>query len=81
MAKESGDELNVHDRVLAAVDLPGVPAGTRGRVILKNGFTWIRYRALFETDEPNGTDVGSLERTQLVRCDRKWNPIYAEVVA
>lgn len=81
MAKESGDELNVHDRVLAAVDLPGVPAGTRGRVILKNGFAWIRYRALFETEDPNGTDVGSLERAQLVRCDRKWNPIDAEVVA
>ena len=75
MAKRNGDELNLHDRVLAAVDLPGVPVGTRGKVILKNGFSWIRYRVLFETDHPNGSDVGSLDRTQVVLCDKKWTPI------
>lgn len=81
MATATGDELNVHDRVLAAEDLPGVPAGTRGRVILKNGFSWIRYRVWFETEHPNGSDVGSLERSQLVRCDRKWNGLDGEAVA
>lgn len=83
MAKRVGNQLNVKDRVVNTVDLPGVPAGTRGRVILKSGldrpgtdeFEWIRYRVLFETDHPNGTDVGSLDRAVLQRIDRKGNVI------
>jgi len=81
MADTATDELNMRDRVLAAEAFPGVPEGTRGRVILKNGFAWIRYRVLFETDHPNGTDVGSLDRSQLVRTDKKWNPIESEGAA
>jgi hypothetical protein len=60
--KRVGDVLLFHDKVVAAEDLVGVPEGTPGKVILKNGFRWIRYRVLFE----NGTDVGSLDRSQLV---------------
>jgi len=59
--KRRGDELRVHDKVVAAEDLPGVPAGTPGRVTLVNGFRWIRYRVLFD----NGEDIGSLDRAQL----------------
>ena len=59
--KRVGDELLFHDKVVAAEDLVGVPEGTPGKVILKNGFRWIRYRVLFE----NGQDVGSLDRAQL----------------
>lgn len=66
--KRKGDELNVRDKVVAAEDMPGVPAGTPGRVTLKNGFRWIRYRVLFD----NGADVGSLDRTQLSRRD-EWD--------
>jgi hypothetical protein len=60
--KRDGDKLLFHDKVVAAVDLPGVPAGTPGKVTLVNGFRWIRYRVYFD----NGADIGSLDRTQLV---------------
>ena len=33
----------------AKVDLPGVPEGTPGKVILANGFNWLRYRVRFES--------------------------------
>lgn len=65
--KRKGDELLFHDKVVAAVDLPGVPAGTPGKVTLKNGFRWIRYRVLFS----NGVDMGSLDRAQLALRD-EW---------
>ena len=35
-------------KVEALTDLPGVPAGTPGRVILANGFNWLRYRVAFQ---------------------------------
>lgn len=59
--KRDGDKLLFHDKVVAAVDLPGVPAGTPGKVTLVNGFRWTRYRVYFE----NGADIGSLDRSQL----------------
>ncbi len=43
--------------------LPGVPAGTAGRVYLVDGFAWTRYRVLFA----NGVDVGSLDGDSLAR--------------
>jgi hypothetical protein len=63
----TSDELKVRDKVVAAEDLPGVPKGTKGRVTLKNGFRWIRYRVEFE----NGVGIGSLDRSQLVRA-KDW---------
>lgn len=66
-ARKSGDELKVRAKVVAAEDLRGVPAGTRGRVTLKNGFRWIRYRVEFD----NGVGIGSLDRSQLVAA-RDW---------
>lgn len=54
--------LRRHQKVRAAVDLPGVPAGTKGKVTLVNGFeTWVRYRVIFE----NGVDRGQILREQL----------------
>lgn len=76
MAKRTGNELLMNDRVVTAVDLPGVPAGTPGRVILRDGWDhgdgrdWLRYRVLFPVGGPNGTDVGSLSRDVLRRTDR-----------
>ena len=67
MAKRTGEGLTRHEKVVAAVDLPGVPAGTAGKVELVNGFRWIRYRVGFE----NGADIGSLDRSQLARPD-EW---------
>ncbi len=51
-------DLRPHDKVVAKVDLPGVPAGTEGRVLLANGFNWQRYRVLFV----NGIEVGDLDQ-------------------
>ena len=58
------------EQVVAAADMPGVPAGTRGKVTLVNGFAWIRYRVYFE----NGADIGSLDRAQLVPED-EWEGV------
>lgn len=45
------------DQVRTVADLPGVPAGSEGKVILANGFNWLRYRVLFT----NGVEVGDLD--------------------
>jgi hypothetical protein len=63
MADESDRGFRRFEKVVAAEDLPGVPAGTPGKVILVDGITWIRYRVLFE----NGVDLGSLDEKYLVR--------------
>lgn len=56
-----------HDKVVAAVDLPHVPAGTKGRVMYVAGVTWIRYHVLFE----NGQSISSLDADQLMALD-EW---------
>ena len=48
----------------ANIDLPGVPAGTKGKVLQKTGVTWIRYRVLFE----NGVEAGLLDGRHLVKA-------------
>jgi hypothetical protein len=50
-----------HQKVAAAHDLPGVPAGTTGKVLLVNGFSWVRYRVRFD----NGTERGMLSADAL----------------
>jgi hypothetical protein len=59
LAKPHKDQLalKTHDRVVALADLPGVPAGTEGKVLLANGFNWLRYRVLFA----NGVELGDLD--------------------
>ncbi len=54
--------FKARDKVVASVDLPGVPAGTRGRVIMRTGFSWIRYRVRFD----NGLEVPWLDERHLV---------------
>lgn len=56
-------ELKRHDKVRANVDLPGVAAGTPGKVLVVSGVTWRRYRVLFE----NGVEAGLLDGRHLVR--------------
>jgi hypothetical protein len=63
MAKASLDGFRRNEWVKNLDDLPGVPAGTRGRVYLVEGFTWTRYRVLFD----NGIDIGSLDGAVLAR--------------
>ncbi len=54
-------DLKIGDKVRATEDLPGVPAGTGGKVILANGFNWQRYRVLFD----NGGELGDLDHRNL----------------
>jgi hypothetical protein len=63
LAKPHADQLDLRmgDRVQTTVDVPGVPAGTEGKVILANGFNWQRYRVLFS----NGVEVGDLDQRNL----------------
>lgn len=59
--KDDDGRLRRHQKVKAVVDLPGVPAGTTGKVYLVDGLTWIRYRVAFD----NGVEIGSLDREVL----------------
>jgi hypothetical protein len=56
-------EFRRKQRVKALDDLPGVPKGTEGRVLLVDGFTWTRYRVAFD----NGRDLGSIDGQHLSR--------------
>jgi hypothetical protein len=62
MARRSDSPVfKQHQKVAAAHDLPGVPAGTTGKVLLVNGFSWVRYRVRFD----NGTERGMLSADDL----------------
>jgi hypothetical protein len=63
-------DLKRHQKVRAWTDLPGVPAGTNGKVLLVSGVSWIRYRVLFE----NGVEQGLLDGRH-VRAPKDWVPV------
>jgi hypothetical protein len=65
--------LKRKDRVVAAADLPGIPAGTTGKVFFVAGFDWIRYWVRWD----NGVERGSINRKHLVR---PGEPFGAELV-
>ncbi|MEX1218535.1 MAG: hypothetical protein WEA11_08465 [Acidimicrobiales bacterium] len=55
-------------KIAAAVDLPGVPAGTFGKVWFVSGVTWIRYHVAFD----NGIEIANVDGAQII--DRKvWS--------
>lgn len=56
-------EFSRKDRVVAAEDLPGVPEGTPGRVVMVTGLSWIRYRVRFD----NGYELSLLDGRYLRR--------------
>ena len=60
---EFGTPFKKNDTVLATVDLPGVPAGTEGKIKVINGFDWVRYWVFFD----NGVDLGQLDGDEIVR--------------
>src|SRR5688500_14874449 len=62
-ARIASIELKRHEKVRANIDLPGVPAGTLGKVLVVSGLTWMRYRVLFD----NGVEHGLLDGRHLVR--------------
>ena len=53
-----------HQKVVATVDLPGVPEGTLGKVRVANGFAWYRYGVDFE----NGVELGHVDHGNLVKA-------------
>ena len=55
------------DRVVAAEDLPGVPKGTPGTVVMVTGLSWIRYRVRFD----NGYEISLLDGKYLEPASRK----------
>lgn len=57
------DRLKRRDKVVATTDLPGVPAGTPGRVVAEAGITWYRYFVAFD----NGVELSSVDRSALRR--------------
>lgn len=63
-------DLKRHAKVRAWIDLPGVPAGTPGKVLLVSGVTWIRYRVRFE----NGAEQGLLDGRH-IRARNDWVPV------
>lgn len=68
LAKPHGDQLDLRlrDTVVATVDLPDVPAGTEGRVLLANGCNWLRYRVQFA----NGIELGDLDGRHIAPTGR-----------
>jgi hypothetical protein len=56
-------EFRRNERIKTLDDLPGVPKGTEGRVVLVDGFTWTRYRVAFD----NGRDLGTIDGSHLAR--------------
>jgi hypothetical protein len=68
LAKPHADQLDLRmgDKVQTTVEVPGVPVGTVGKVILANGFNWQRYRVLFA----NGVEVGDLDGRQIEAVGR-----------
>jgi hypothetical protein len=75
-ARIASIELKRHDKVRANVDLPDVPAGTPGKVLVVSGVTWARYRVLFE----NGVEHGLLDGRHIVR-PRDFIPLDQRVEA
>lgn len=58
--------LKMNDKVLSTAEIHGVPIGTEGKVLLANGFNWLRYRVLFE----NGMEVGDLDHRNIEATGR-----------
>ena len=68
LAKPHTDQLELRngDKVVSTAEIEGVPVGTEGKVILSNGFNWLRYRVIFAND----TEVGDLDGRQLAPIGR-----------
>ncbi|HEV2758971.1 MAG TPA: hypothetical protein VGV86_05320 [Acidimicrobiales bacterium] len=60
-------EFKRKDRVVAAQDLPGVPEGTPGVIVMVTGLSWIRYRVRFD----NGKELNLLDARYLKPAETK----------
>lgn len=67
VVSEPTNRFKRRSRVEATEDLPGVPAGTRGRVMTEAGFTWIRYFVQFD----NGVELSGVDATHLIAVPKR----------
>jgi hypothetical protein len=54
-------DMKIGDKVRTTTAMHGIPEGTEGKILLANGFNWMRYRVLFD----NGAEVGDLDHRHL----------------
>ena len=57
--------LKRKQKVIATIDLPGVPEGTEGRIRVANGIEWFRYWVDFD----NGTKLGRVDHDDVVKVE------------
>ena len=62
--KKDGKSLAEGDRVVVDVELPGVSAGSQGRIVGSSGLDWIRYRVRFD----NGVVRNLIDGSHLQRA-------------
>ena len=74
MAKTASDSqvLRKGAKVVARTELREVPEGTTGKVIMVDGFSWIRYWVRFD----NGISLGTIDRKFLATPD-EWQRFLA----
>jgi hypothetical protein len=56
-----------HQKIVASRALVGVPEGTPGKILYVAGYTWVRYRVLFD----NGVERGNLDG-QVLMDRHEW---------
>jgi hypothetical protein len=59
-------EFTRKDRVVAAENVAGIPAGTPGTVIQVTGLSWIRYRVRFD----DGSERNLIDGRYLTRASK-----------
>jgi hypothetical protein len=65
-------EFRRRQKVVATVDLPGVPAGTFGKIWYAAGVTWVRYNVAFENGEQlANVDGGCLQDRKSWLAERR----------
>jgi hypothetical protein len=65
MADAPEQTFRRHQKVVAAIDMVGIPTGTPGQVMYVAGFTWPRCRVRFD----NGVERSSLDARHLMSVD------------
>ena len=65
--RDRGKPFSKNEIVIALADLPGVPAGTPGKIKMSNGFDWQRYWVFFN----NGVQLGQIDKALLCRPKHK----------
>jgi|GEM_PF-1522011 len=71
--RTTASDYKRHQKIVAATDLVGVPAGTRGRIMYVAGMTWIRYRVEFV----NGVEIGNVDGAVIMPV-AEWEQIEAD---